>query len=89
MGKNRHFKLMDFLNLLGEAEIIQFPKHGKSNFPQYRKSMGKHKHSKVIGFLIFRVRQKSIQFLKYMGKVDFHSTEKTWENTNISNLWVS
>ena len=23
-----------------------------------------------------------------MGKVDFHSTEKAWENTNISNLWV-
>ena len=24
-----------------------------------------------------------------MGKVDFHSTGKVWENTKISNLWVS
>ena len=24
-----------------------------------------------------------------MGKVDFHSTEKVWENTNIPKLWVS
>ena len=24
-----------------------------------------------------------------MGKVDFHNTGKVWENTNISNLWVS
>ena len=24
-----------------------------------------------------------------MGKVDLHSMKKAWENTNISNLWVS
>ena len=26
MGKNKHFKLMDFLNILGEAEIHTIPK---------------------------------------------------------------
>ena len=30
---------------------IPFPKYGQSGFPQYEKSMGKHKNFKFIGFL--------------------------------------
>ena len=30
---------------------MQFPKHGKSGFPLYGKSMEKHKHFKFMGFL--------------------------------------
>ena len=30
---------------------MQVPKHGMSGFPQYGKSMGKNKHSKIMRFL--------------------------------------
>ena len=31
----------------------------------------------------------SVVLSQKRGKVDFHSTGKVWQNTNISNLWVS
>ena len=33
-----------------KQKSIQSPKHGKSEFPYYGKSMGKSKYSKVMGF---------------------------------------
>ena len=30
--KSKHFKVIGFSNILGEAESIQFPKYGKSEF---------------------------------------------------------
>ena len=48
--------------------------------------MGKHKHFKVKGFLIFSYEAEiSMQFQNH-GKSGFHTTRKEWENTNISNL---
>ena len=41
-------------------------------------------------FLISREAEiHTIPKIQNMGKVDFHSTGKVWENTNISNLSVS
>ena len=34
-----------------KQKSMQFPKHGKSEFSLYGKSMGKYKHSKFMGFL--------------------------------------
>ena len=34
-----------------KQKSMQFPKHGKSGFPLYGKSMEKHKHFKSMGFL--------------------------------------
>ena len=51
------------------------------------KSMGKQKYSKVMVSYIFRVKQKSIQFLKH-GKSEFEY-RKGVGKINISKLWVS
>ena len=51
--------------------------------------MEKHRHFKVKGFLYFSVETEIHAVSKNMEKVDFHSTGKVWENTNISNSWAS
>ena len=54
---------------------MQFPKHGKRELPQYGKSMGKNKHSKIMKFLnisceaethtISKPRNERISILRY------------------------
>ena len=51
--------------------------------------MGKHKYFKVTGFLNFSYEAEIHAVTKTWRKMYFHSTGKAWENTNISNLWVS
>ena len=46
---------------------MQFPKHGKSGFPLYGKSMGKHKHFKFMGFS------------NILDEAEIHTIPKTWE----------
>ena len=41
-----------------------------------------------MGFLNI-LGEAEIQTWRKLEKVDFHSTGKVWENTNITNLWVS
>ena len=53
---------------------MQFPKHGKSELPYSRKSIGRHKHPKAMGFS--RISQDMI-------KPDSHSKGKTWKNKNV------
>ena len=50
-----------------KQKSMQFPKHKKSGFPQYGKSMGKHKHFQFMGFLNFS------------GEAEIHTIPKTWE----------
>ena len=50
-----------------EAEIHAVPKHWKSEFPLYGKSMGKDKHFKFMGFL------------KILDEAEIHTIPKTWE----------
>ena len=47
---------------------MQFPKHGKSGFPLYGKSMEKHKQFKFMGFLI-----------NISDKAEIHTIPRTWE----------
>ena len=66
---------------------MQFPKHGKSGFPLYGRSMEKHKHFKFMGFLnisdeaeihtIPRIWEKWISIIreKYGKKQTFQSNE--------------
>ena len=68
MGKHKDFKVKSFLNFSYEAEIYEVPKHGKSGFPLYGKSMGKHKHFKLMGFL------------NISGEAEIHKIPKIWEN---------
>ena len=46
---------------------MQFPKHGKSGFQLYGKSMEKHKHFKFMGFL------------NISGEAEVHTIAKIWE----------
>ena len=48
--------------------------------------MGKNKHSKAMSFSNILGEAEIHYNSQNMGKVDFHGTEKAWENTNISNL---
>ena len=51
MGKTKIPKLWVFQITWVKQKSIPLPKRGKSGFPQYGKSMGKHKHFKFMGFL--------------------------------------
>ena len=46
---------------------MQFPKHGKSEFPLYGKSMEKQKHFKFMGFL------------NISDEAEIHTILRTWE----------
>ena len=46
---------------------MQFPKHGKSGFPLYGRSMEKHKHFKFMGFL------------NISDEAEIHIIPKTWD----------
>ena len=50
-----------------KQKSMQFPKHGKTGFPLYGKSMGKHKHFKFMGFL------------NISGEAEIHTIPKIWE----------
>ena len=56
-------KLHAFKIIWMKQKSMQFPKHGKSGFPQYRKNLGKHKHFKFMG----------------LGEAEIHAIPKTWE----------
>ena len=48
-----------------KQKSIQFPKHGKSEFSYYGKSMGKTDIPKLCVYQLFWVKQKYIQFQKH------------------------
>ena len=50
-----------------KQKFMQFPKHKKSGFPQYGKSVGKQKHFKYMGFL------------NNSGEAEIHTIPKIWE----------
>ena len=56
-----------------------------------RETYEKTEHSKVKCFLHISREPEiyTIPKTQNMGKVDFHSLGKVWENTNFLNLWVS
>ena len=57
---------------------MQFPKHGKSGFPLYGKSMEKHKHFKFMGFL------------NISDEAEIHTIPRPWEkwiSINTVNVW--
>ena len=50
-----------------KQKSMQFQKHRKSGLPKYRKSMGKHKRFRFIGFL------------NILGEAEIHASPKIWE----------
>ena len=74
MGKNKHFKLMDFLNILGEAEIHTIPKIWEKQIYIVRKKYGKIQTFQSYGFL------------NISREAEIHTISKTWEK-QISLVW--
>ena len=67
MGKNKHFKLMDFLNILVEAEIHTIPKTWKKQISIVRKKYGKTQTF------------QTYEFLNISCEAEIHTISKTWE----------
>ena len=78
MGRNKHFKFMNFLNILGEAEIHGFPKTWVKWISKVRNNYGKTRTFQIYRFFKcfglnrnpynsqnMGVKQKSLQFPKY------------------------
>ena len=87
--KNKHPKVMGFSNILGEAQIHTTPKIWEKWNPIVRKKYEKTQTCRSWVFLKFFTWSRNPCSSQNMGKVNFHYTGKVWENTNISNLWVS
>ena len=51
MEKNKRFKFMDFLNILGEAEIHGFPKTWVKWISKVRENYRKTRTFQIYGFL--------------------------------------
>ena len=71
---------MTFLNISGAAEIHTTPRENRIFI--IREKYGK-KTIESYGFLKYFGWSRNPYDSKNMGKEDFHSTGKAWENTNI------
>ena len=89
MGKDKHFKFKGFLNFSYEADIHLVPKTWEKWIPIVREKYGKTQTFQIYGFLKYFGCSKNPYNSQNMGKVNSHSKEKIWENTNISKLRVS
>ena len=86
MEKHKHFKVQSFLDFSYEAEIHAVPKTWKKWISIVRKQHEKTQTFQICGFLKYFGWSRNPYNSQNMGKVNFHSTEKVWENTNISNI---
>ena len=77
---------MAFLNISGEAEIHTIPKTWGKRIFIVREEYEKTQTFQIYGFLKYFGWSRNPYNSQNMGKVNFHSTEKVWENTNISNI---
>ena len=71
----------------GKQKSIQFPKLKTwEEWISTREKYGKTETFQVYGFLKYFGLSRNPYISQNMGKVDFHSTRKMWENTNIPKL---
>ena len=75
---------------LEKQKSIQFPKlkTWEKWISIVREKHGKTQTFKIYGFLKYFGWSRDPCNYRNVGKVDFHSTRKVWENTNIPKLWV-
>ena len=91
MGKHKYSKGLGFLHIPHSSISHVIETH---TIPWeiwiiiVEERLGKHKHSKATGLLHISCKAL-IHNSQNMGKVNFHSKEKIWENTGISKLRVS
>ena len=89
IGIHKLFKFMDFLNISGEADLHTITKIWEIWIPMIQGKYGKKQTFQSYGFLKYFGWSRNPYNSQNMGKVNSHSKEKIWENTNISKLRVS
>ena len=89
MGKNKNFKLMDFLHILGEAEIHTIPKIWENWIYIIQEKDGKIQKFQIHGFVkYFRLNRNpynSQNREKWIPTI----REEYGKKTDILNLWIS
>ena len=80
MRKHKYFKLKGFLNILRKAEIHTIPKMWEKWIPITQEKYGKKQTFQSSGFFKFYIWSRNSWSSQNIGKVDFHSTRKAWEN---------
>ena len=80
---------MNFLNILGEAEIYTIPKTWGKWISIVQEKYEKTKIFQIYGLLKYFGWSRNPYKSENMVKVDFHSKGKGREKTNILNLWIS
>ena len=84
MGKHKHFKVKHFLNFPYEAEIHTAPKTREKWISKAREKYGKTQTFQIYGFLKYFGWRRNPYNSQNIGKANFHSEGKVWENTEIS-----
>ena len=81
-------RVKGFLNFLPESEIHAVPQTWEKWISIVHEKYGKTQTFQIYGFLKYFRGSRNPFNSQNIEKVDFYSTGKAWENTNISNLWV-
>ena len=85
--KTEHSTVKCFLHIWREAEIHTISKtQNMGRVISTREKYGKTQTFQIYGFLKYFGLSRNPYNSQNMGKVDFHSTGKMWENTNIPKL---
>ena len=88
MGKQKYFKFIGFLNILGKAEIHTIPKTWGKCISIVREKYGKRQRFQIYGFLKYFGLSRNLLKSQNMRKAIPIVKKKIWENKNISKLRV-
>ena len=86
IGKNKHSKVMDFSNSLGEAETLTISKTWQRWISIVWEKHGKTQTFQIYGFLKYFRWSKNPYNSQNMGKNNLLSTGKVWENIEVSHI---
>ena len=85
-GKVQTFQIEGFLHVWYEAEIHLVPKAWEKGISIVQEKYGKPQAFQIYEFVKYFGWSKNPYNFQNMGKVNLHSTEKIWENTEISHI---
>ena len=85
-GKVQTFHIEGFLHVWYEAEIHLVPKAWEKGISIVQEQYGKPQAFQIYEFVKYFGWSKNPYNFQNMGKVNLHSTEKIWENTEISHI---
>ena len=83
----KHYKIMGFLNISREAEILAISKTWVKPIPIVRENYGNTQLFQRYGFLTYFAWNRNPCNSENMKKVNSHSKGNVWENTSIPKLY--